>query len=132
MCDHALMTVHPTVSQLLKTPVISIDVGASLEQAAVAMRDADVGALAVTREDDVVGIVSERDILRAIADGGDVARTRVGDVMSEDPRYLTVADSASTAIEIMLAAGFRHLPVFDEGEAVGMVSIRDLARAMVG
>jgi CBS domain-containing protein len=48
--------------------------------------------------------------------------------MSEFPRYLTPGDSVHGALEVMLAAGIRHLPVIDEGELVGIVSIRDLAR----
>ncbi|MBO0893030.1 MAG: CBS domain-containing protein [Acidimicrobiales bacterium] len=48
--------------------------------------------------------------------------------MSELPRYLTPGDSVHGALEVMLAAGIRHLPVVDEGELVGIVSIRDVAR----
>ncbi|HKH88395.1 MAG TPA: CBS domain-containing protein, partial [Acidimicrobiales bacterium] len=81
---------------------------------------------------EIAGIVSERDLVRALADGVDPDTGRVADVMSHDPRYLTLADHVVTAVEMMLDAGIRHLPVIEEGELVGIVSIRDLAASLAG
>jgi CBS domain-containing protein len=72
------------------------------------------------------GIVSERDVVWAVAANGDPDRVRVGDVMSIDPRYLTCGEPIASAVDAMLSAGVRHLPVLDEGEPVGIVSIRDV------
>lgn len=110
--------------------MVSVDARASIREAASAMKASEISALAVMDDDGVAGLVSERDIAWALADGADPDTEQVGEVMSRDPRYLTLADSVATAVEIMLSAGVRHLPVLDEGVPVGMVSIRDLARAV--
>ena len=67
-----------------------------------------------------------------MAEGADPDEVWVADVMSERPRYLTNSDRVSDAVDVMLTVGIRHLPVLDEGELVGMVSIRDLARGLSG
>ena len=79
-------------------------------------------------DDAVAGMVSERDIVRALAAGADPDEERVASVMSRRPRYLTLGDDVASAVDVMLAAGIRHLPVVDDGELVGIVSIRDVAR----
>ncbi len=121
----------PAVHEFLKTAIVSVDRSATLRAAATAMKRAGVGALAVMDADDVQGIVTERDIVSALALGADPDSWRVADVESVSPRYLTLADSAATAARVMLAAGCRHLPVIDEGVAVGIVSIRDVVQALV-
>jgi CBS domain-containing protein len=132
--DHLVTssTQTPAVHEFLQTAIVSIDQSATLRSAASTMQRAGVGALAVMDADDVQGIVTERDIVSALARGGDPDTWRVVDVESVCPRYLTLADSATTAARVMLAAGCRHLPVVDEGVAVGIVSIRDVVQALVG
>ena len=100
-----------------------------MRSAAVALRELDIGTLVIMDDGDMAGIVSERDVARALANGADVDAERVSDVMSQSPRYATTSDCVGTALEIMLAAGIRYLPVFAEGELVGIVSIRDLVAA---
>ncbi|HZD65414.1 MAG TPA: CBS domain-containing protein [Acidimicrobiales bacterium] len=119
------------IASVMHAPVVSIRAGASLREAALALHGADVGTLAVMDGDVVAGVISERDVVGALADGADPDRGWVSDVMSPDPRYLTLGDQVGSAVEIMLAAGIRHLPVVDEGQLVGIVSIRDLAGALV-
>jgi CBS domain-containing protein len=114
----------------MSTPVATIDARATLRQAARALRDANVGTLAIVAHEEVTGIVSERDVVRAIADEADPDEIWVADVMSGSPRYLTTADTVRGAIDVMLNAGFRHLPVMEDGELVGIVSLRGLARAL--
>lgn len=122
-------TTDITVSMVMHSPVVTVDGEATLRKAAGVLRDADVGTLAVMDGPDIVGIVSERDVTRALADGADPDEIWVADVMSREPRYATSGDAVETAREVMLAAGVRHLPILDEGELVGIVSIRDLLRA---
>jgi CBS domain-containing protein len=126
-------TTHPTpaVHEFLHTAIVSVDQSATLRSAASAMERAGVGALAVMDADEVQGIVTERDIVGALARGADPDSWRVVDVESVSPRYLTLGDSATTAARVMLAAGCRHLPVIDDGVAVGIVSIRDVVQALV-
>jgi CBS domain-containing protein len=100
-------------------------------EAAVAMEGSDLGSLAVVEGLDLVGLVTERDIRRAVAEGMDVA-SPVSVLMSGDPDTfdpdLDVWDAAAWITE----TGYRHLPVVDdEGSLLGVVSIRDLLRALV-
>lgn len=116
------------VETVMRSPVVTVEGDASLRKAAVALRDADVGTLAVMDGRAIVGVVSERDVTRALADGADPDEVWVADVMSPDPRYATTGDHVVTARDVMLAAGVRHLPVLEDGELVGIVSMRDLLR----
>ena len=114
------------VDALMESPVRTIEGRATLRDAARALHEGDMGTLVIMHGSAIAGILSERDVVRALADGTDPDNTPVRDVMSKDPRYLTTADTVTAAVEIMLAAGIRHLPVVDEAELVGIVSIRDL------
>jgi CBS domain-containing protein len=95
------------------------------------LRDLDVGTLVVMAGDDIVGIISERDVVRAVADGADIDDVAVGAVMSPDPRYATTTDSIRAALNTMIAVGVRHLPVVEEGEVIGIVSMRDLVAPFI-
>ncbi len=119
------------VGSVMESPVATVEATATLRSAARALREGDVGTLVILDGSDIAGIVSERDVVRALADDADPDDVWVGDVMSESPRYLTKGDSVTSAVEVMLAAGIRHVPVVDEGELVGIVSMRDLARQLV-
>lgn len=104
----------------------------TLREAAIAMEERDHGSLAVVDGLDLIGLITERDLRRAIAAGSDVSATVVRDVMSRDPDTfdpdLDVWDAAAWIAE----SGYRHLPVMDEaGELLGVVSIRDLLRSLV-
>ena len=120
-----------SVRSVMKGPVVTIGSAVTLRDAAGALRNADIGTIVIMDGPDFVGILSERDIVLALAEGGDADEVRVGDVMSQDPRYLTLGEDVASAVDVMLAAGIRHLPVVDEGELVGIVSIRDLSRALL-
>lgn len=96
------------------------------------MEERDHGSLAVVDGLDLVGLVTERDLRRAIASGADLSTTLVREVMSVDPDTfdpdLDVWDAAAWIAE----SGYRHLPVMDDsGELLGVVSIRDLLRSLV-
>jgi len=90
----------------------------------------NVGAVLVLTNGRVSGILTERDVLRAVATG-DVAGTRVGAWMTRDPETIGPDDSTAHAASVMIHGGFRHLPVIDEGRPVGIVSIRDLVRVTI-
>jgi len=86
-----------SIGSVMTGSVASIDADASLREAAIALRVADVGTLVIMDGAEIAGIVSERDLVRALADGVDPDTGRVADVMSHDPRYLTLADHVVTA-----------------------------------
>lgn len=116
----------------MRSPVATVERTATLRQAASALRRADVGTLAVVDGTEIAGILSERDVTRALADGANPDEVWVADVMSEEPRYATTGDTVDGAREVMLSAGIRHLPVVDDCELVGMLSMRDLLGATTG
>jgi CBS domain-containing protein len=120
-----------TVGHLMSSVVICVDPHQRVREAAVALRDANVGAVAVVNGGEVTGVLSERDIVHAIANGEDLDRLSVGDAMARGPRYLTLANTIAGAAEMMVHAGVRHLPVVEEGDLVGIVSMRDVVPALL-
>jgi CBS domain-containing protein len=103
----------------------------TLREAATAMEESDLGSLAVVEGMDLIGLVTERDIRRAVAERTDLD-TAVSTLMSDEPDTfdpdLDVWDAATWIAE----SGYRHLPVVgDDGELMGVVSIRDLLKALV-
>jgi CBS domain-containing protein len=124
-----LVATATSVGSIMHSPVVAVEGKTTLRQAARLLRDADIGTLAVMDGGAVAGIVSERDVTRSLADGADPDEVWVADVMSSQPRYATAGDLVGTALDVMLVAGIRHLPVLEEGQLVGIVSMRDLVGA---
>lgn len=127
------MEIHPDdrVQTIITWPVITVAPHATLREAAQLVHKENIGALVVLPEDGApLGIVTERDIVRALAEGAVPDEVWAGDVMSEDPRYATPGATIRTVVHEMLACGVRHLPVMDEGEIVGLVAARDALRVL--
>jgi CBS domain-containing protein len=89
------------------------------------------GSAAVTRGSVLVGIFTERDVLRAAAAGADLTAARVSDWMTKDPESVGPDLDSEEAAQIMLSGGFRHLPVLDGNVVVGIVSLRDVLSTRV-
>ena len=119
----------PSVSEIMTPDVLGLDPATSLVEAARRMNERRVGAVVVTEGNRLVGIVTERDILRAVATGG--VDGPVAEAMTHSPETIGPDESAGQAAALMIHGGFRHLPVVDGGDVVGMVSIRDLVRVSV-
>ena len=102
----------------------------TLADAAHRMADRRVGAILVVEGDHLAGILTERDVLRAVARGID-ENTTVADWMTRDPETLEPDESTEHAAVLMIHGGFRHLPVTENDEVVGMLSIRDLMRVVL-
>lgn len=102
---------------------------ATLLEAAKLMRDAKVGALLVGESGHYRGLVSESDLVRkGVAESRSAQETLVRDVMSSPLLSIDSASSAHEASEKMAEYGIRHLAVSDDGEIVGVISVRDLLR----
>ena len=99
----------------------------SIAEAAQHMVARDVGAVLIMDGDRIDGILTERDILKAVAVGLSES-VRVRDWMTRNPETIEASDSTGHAAALMIHGGFRHLPVMDAGVVVGIVSIRDLMR----
>jgi CBS domain-containing protein len=109
--------------------VLTIEPSVTLGEAARAMRRREVGAAVVYDGGSLVGIFTERDLLRAIADSRHPDVGQVHSYMTSDPVTLPPDHSPSQAAQIMSERRFRHIPVMDGDELVGIVSIRDLMSA---
>ncbi len=99
-------------------------------EAATAMAEAGHGSLAVVDGRDIVGVITERDLVRAIASGSDVEEP-VSRWMSSDPDLFDADTDVFEAAEWLLQSGYRHLPVVEGSELLGVVSVRDLLAAVM-
>jgi len=119
-----------TVGQVMSRNLLTVDPSTSLSEAAARMTDRGVGAVLVLSHDRVEGILTERDVLRAVATGG-VEGTHVAAWMTRNPETVDVSEATGQAAALMIHGGFRHLPVLDGNRPAGIVSIRDLMRVVV-
>lgn len=119
-----------TIGQVMTTKLISVEPSATVAQAATVMGERHVGSALVMDKGKLVGIFTERDIVRALSQHFDAPGHQVAHWMTSDPTTIDPTASVQEALELMLAKGFRHLPVKEGGSIVGMVSIRDLSEAL--
>jgi len=119
-----------TVGEVMSRNLLTVDPVTTLHEAAAHMSERGVGAVLVLSGESVSGILTERDVLRAVATGG-VEGTHVAAWMTRDPETVDISEATGQAAAVMIHGGFRHLPVLDGGKPVGIVSIRDLMRVVV-
>jgi len=118
-----------TVADLMVKDVLTVEPSDTIGEAAEKMHAANVGAIVVVEDyARVVGIVTERDLLRAVAQRARPAEARVRQWMTMDPVTIEPETTIEDAARIMFDHNFRHLPVVENGRALGIVSLRLLAR----
>jgi CBS domain-containing protein len=117
------------VSDLQPHELFTAQTDESLDVAADRMNWHQVGALPVLEGQRLVGIVTERDVTAAVAEGADAVRTPVSDYMTPAPEVLRPDSELADATHRMLELGIRHLPIVRGGRLVGVLSIRDLLDA---
>ena len=120
------------VRDLVQRGTVTVPPAATLRDAAVVMEREEVGAVVVVAEGRAAGVLSERDIVRAVANGEDVDDVRADDVMAVDVVTIGLDATVTEAADVMEAGNIRHLPVTDDDKVVGMVSIRDVLAAHRG
>ena len=109
--------------------LLSVTPDLSLADVARRMGKEDSDSLAIMADKRLVGIITERDLVRAIADGVDPDQARADMFMSADPATVTADEDVSVVAVKMMALGIRHLPVVDDkGIPVGLISARDLVK----
>ena len=108
--------------------VVSVAPEDTLGEAAERMAQDGVGSAVVLDSGRLIGILTERDLLRAVAGRVHTSEARVREWMTVDPITATEATSADEAMRTMLEQGFRHLPVIEGGRTIGVVSLRELMR----
>ena len=117
----------PIVANHMTKDLLTLEAEATLGAAAKRMAERGVGAVVVLAGERLAGILTERDILKAVATGFE-PDARVSDWMTRHPETIESDDTTDHAAALMIHGGFRHLPVVDGGEIKGILSIRDLMR----
>ena len=119
-----------TIRDVMSTTLLTVDATETISEAAAQMDARRVGAALVMNGERLSGILTERDILHAVATG-QMEGTKVGAWMTHDPETVGPDDRPGHAAAIMLHGGFRHLPVLDGDRPIGIISIRDLMRLVI-
>lgn len=118
------------VRELVGGNVIWVAPFATLREAAAVMMSADIGSVAVEVDGALEGILTERDIMRAVVDDADLDRDPVSDWMTEYPDSFSPEMDVEEAANWMLATGYRHLPVVEGHAVLGVISIKDVLWAV--
>jgi CBS domain-containing protein len=118
------------VSEIMSTMLTIVEPESTLGEAATIMGERRIGSVLVCEEDQLIGILTERDIVRALSSEHDAPMRPVVEWMTQGPQITNPDAEVRDALRTMVDGGFRHLPVLDGARAVGMVSIRDIAGSM--
>jgi CBS domain-containing protein len=120
----------PSVDRHMSRDLLTVEAGLPVVAVARRMADRNVGAVLVLEDGRLAGIMTERDLMRAVARGlRDNAV--VGECMTADPDTIAPDDTIEHAAVLMIHGGYRHLPVVDGDDVVGVISIRDLVQVVV-
>ena len=120
------------VREVMSPDVATVASDASVSDAAKVMVKGGFGSVIIVHGKMLVGILTERDVLRAAANETDLSAASVEDWMTPDPETAEPELETEDAAGMMLSRGFRHLPVTQDGDLVGIVSLRDVLSARIG
>jgi CBS domain-containing protein len=120
------------VSEIMTNAAVQDQSDDTVAEAARKMWKQQTGSLLVMEGEDLVGIITERDVLKAVATGARLEETRIAEVMTKDVVTVGPGTSLREAAKIMADRWIRHLPVVDGGKLVGVLSQRDLAGVLAG
>ena len=120
------------VREVMSPDVATVASDASVSDAAKVMVKGGFGSVIIVHGKMLVGILTERDVLRAAANETDLSTASVEDWMTPDPETAEPDLETEDAAGMMLSRGFRHLPVTQNGDLVGIVSLRDVLSARIG
>src|SRR5438067_6900297 len=116
-----------TVGEIMSKDLITVGPDTTVAEAATVMGEHHAGSALVMDEGSLAGIFTERDIVRALGEHFDAAGHPVSHWMTSNPTTIGPDASTEQALDAMLHGGFRHLPVIDGDQVVGMLSLRDVA-----
>jgi CBS domain-containing protein len=119
------------LGDVMARAVVSVAPEDTLGEAAQKMVDEGVGSAVVLDHGRLIGILTERDLLKAAAGRVHTSEARVREWMTEEPVTASPETPAEEAVRTMLDYGFRHLPVVEEGRTIGVVSLREVVRRTV-
>jgi CBS domain-containing protein len=124
-----------TVAQLMRPAVMTtVERHAHLAAAAYLMRHAGDSAVVVTADDESrrpIGIITEADITRTVADGKDPNDVRIESLIGRDPVTVQPSTTVGEAANVMISAHIQHLPVVEDGRLVGILGVLDACRALL-
>lgn len=126
------LTPETSLRDLVQRGTVTVPPSATLRDVAEVMAREEVGAVVVVVDGRAAGVLSERDVVGAVANGDDVDDVRAEDVMAVDLVSASVDDTVAQAAAAMLAGNIRHLPVVEGDAVAGVVSIRDVLAAHLG
>jgi signal-transduction protein with cAMP-binding, CBS, and nucleotidyltransferase domain len=116
----------------MTTNLVTLQANASIVDAARKMKDEDIGDVIVTKSNkSICGIVTDRDlVVRGLADGKDPAKVTLDEVCTHEVTTVRPDDELSMVVELMREKAIRRIPVTDNGEPVGIISLGDLAQTL--
>jgi len=118
------------VKDVMVTDVVTVEPNVNVRRAVRAMNDFEIGCLIVVEAGRVVGVLTERDVLKRVVDEGrNPDKTLVKEVMSKPPITINPDADLEDAIELMFKHKIKKLPVVENGKLVGLVTFTDLVRA---
>lgn len=119
------------ISDVMSMRVVTVGPDDNVQLAIGRMLEENVGSVAVCASNELVGIFTERDVLRLAGEGSGFGEARVGDVMTRSPVTVSPDDDVLAAARLMSDRRIRHLPVVEAGNLLGLVGIRDVMRTLV-
>ena len=122
-----------TVADIMQPPVTMVDQNDHVAAAAYLMKRADATALIVTQAQtgQPIGIITDADVSRAVADGKNPNDVRIYELMTAHPTVVSTTTSIRDAAKVMASRRFRHLPVTGDAGLVGIADITDVCRALL-
>ena len=121
----------PRIADVMRLRVVSVQPGESVKVAIARMLEENVGSVAVCEGDRLIGIFTERDVLRLAGHGDALGEVQVGAVMTTSLVTVSPDDEVLEAARLMGARQIRHLPVVQDGNVLGIVGIRDVLSSLV-
>lgn len=120
--------VERTVSDVMSSPVVTCSSSETIAEASTRMSEANVGSVVILDDKRPIGILTERDLIRFGASGAPSDGSKVSEWMTEDADVVASDMNVQVAYDSLHERGYRHFPVVDEGELVGLVSLRDMMK----
>jgi CBS domain-containing protein len=118
-----------TVREVMRTTLYSVEPSTTVGEALSLMAQNRIGSALIMEGGKLIGIFTERDTVRAISQSHDAPTHEISSWMTPAPKTVDPDTDVDDALKTMLDHGFRHLPVVERGEVIGMISMRDLAAA---
>ena len=119
------------IGDVMRVRVVTVEPNASVRTAVLRMLEEQVGSVAVCEQGRLVGIFTERDVLRLAGEADSLDDIRIGDVMTKELAKVSPDTSIVDAAGLMGARKIRHLPVVEDDHLLGLVGIRDVLGALV-